>query len=127
MFCLIFSLILFNTSCGIYSIPKESKYTSVFLSINIESGCFPLLYLSLGFMAYILSFIFVNCLKSTIKLMLIIKMRSNPNIAYYYLSVLLYPLPYLLNPFPTTSLLKVMLITEEFHLLALFCFSRLHL
>ena len=127
MFCVIFTLILFKTSCGIYSIPKESKYTSVFLSINNERGCFPFLYLSLRFMAYTLSFIFVNCLKSTIKLMLIIKMLSNPNIAYYYLSVLLYPLPCLLNPFTTTSLLKIMLITEEFHLLALFWFSRLRL
>ena len=28
------SLAFFNTFCGIYSIPKESKYTAVFLSIN---------------------------------------------------------------------------------------------
>ena len=121
------SLILFNTSWGIYSIPKESKYAAVFLSINNESRCFFLLYLSLRFMTYTLSFIFVNCLKRTIKLMLVIKMLNNPNIAYYYLSVLLYPLPCLLNPFPTTSSLKVMLITEEFHLLVLFWFSRLFL
>ena len=36
------SLILLNTSWGIYSIPKESKYTLVFLSINNETQCVPL-------------------------------------------------------------------------------------
>ena len=33
-------MILFNTSLGIYSIPKESKYPAVFLSINNENQCF---------------------------------------------------------------------------------------
>ena len=33
------SLILFNTSWGIYSIPKEPKYTAKFLSINNETKC----------------------------------------------------------------------------------------
>ena len=50
-------LILFNTSCGIYSIPKESKYTVVFLSINKETQCVPLLYLLSRFMTYTPSFI----------------------------------------------------------------------
>ena len=51
------SLILFNTSWGIYSIPKESKYTAKFLSINNEIQCAPLLFLSSGFMTYVPSFI----------------------------------------------------------------------
>ena len=37
-------MILFNTSCGIYSILKESKYTAVFLSINNKTQCVPLLF-----------------------------------------------------------------------------------
>ena len=51
------SLILFNTSRKIYSIPKESKYTAKFLSINNETQCVPLLFLSLRFMTYAPSFI----------------------------------------------------------------------
>ena len=51
------SLILFNTSCGIYSIPKESNYTAKFLSINSETQCVPLLFLSSIFIIYDLSFI----------------------------------------------------------------------
>ena len=31
------SLILFKTSCGTYSIPKEAKYNATFLSINNET------------------------------------------------------------------------------------------
>ena len=50
------SLILFNTSWGIYSIPKESKYAAVFLSINNETQCVPLLCLSSRFMTYAPSF-----------------------------------------------------------------------
>ena len=41
--------ILFNTSCGIYSISKESKYTASFLSINNETQCVTLLFLSSRF------------------------------------------------------------------------------
>ena len=48
------SLILFNISFGIYSIPKESKYAAVFLLINNETQCVPLLCLSLRFVTYIL-------------------------------------------------------------------------
>ena len=51
------SLILVNTSRGIYSIPKESKYIARFLSINNETQCVPLLYLSLRFMTFAPSFI----------------------------------------------------------------------
>ena len=32
-------MILINTSRGIYSIPKESKYTANFVSINNETQC----------------------------------------------------------------------------------------
>ena len=51
------SLILFNTSGGIYSISKESKYTAVFLLINNETQCVTLLFLSLRLMIYAPSFI----------------------------------------------------------------------
>ena len=50
------SLILFNTSCGMYSILKKLKYTAVFLSINNETQCVPLLCLSSEFIAYLLPF-----------------------------------------------------------------------
>ena len=40
---ILLSSILFSTARGIYSIPKESKYTVVFLSINIENQCVLLL------------------------------------------------------------------------------------
>ena len=40
-----FVFILFNTSGGIYSLPKESKYTVVFMSINNETGSVPLLFI----------------------------------------------------------------------------------
>ena len=33
------SSVLFNTSCGISSIPQEWTYTTVFLSINNETQC----------------------------------------------------------------------------------------
>ena len=39
-----------------YSIPKESNYTAVFLSINKKTQCAPLLFLSSRFMTYALSF-----------------------------------------------------------------------
>ena len=51
------SLILFNTSWGTYSIPKESKYTVVFLLINNETQCVSLLFLLSKFMTYVPSFI----------------------------------------------------------------------
>ena len=50
------SLVVSNVSCRVYSIPKESKYTAVFLSMNTEAQCVPLLYLSLRFMTYVPSF-----------------------------------------------------------------------
>ena len=34
------SLILLNTPWGIYSVPKESKYTAVFLSKKMKSNVF---------------------------------------------------------------------------------------
>ena len=46
-----------NTCYGIYSIPKKSKYTVVFLSINYKAQCVPLLFLSLRFITCAASFI----------------------------------------------------------------------
>ena len=51
------SLILLNTSWGIFSIPKDSKFTPILLSINNETQYVPLLCLSSRFMTYIPSFI----------------------------------------------------------------------
>ena len=51
------SLIMFDTSWGIYSIPKESKYTPAFMSINNEARCILLPFLSSRFMTYAPSFI----------------------------------------------------------------------
>ena len=50
-------LLLFNTSRGIYSIPKESKSTALPPSINDKIQCVPLLFLSLTFIVYALSFL----------------------------------------------------------------------
>ena len=58
MLCLIdLSLILANSLQEIYSIRKESKYTAVFLSINSETQCVPLLFLSSRFITCATSFI----------------------------------------------------------------------
>ena len=38
------SLIFFNTSWEVYSLPKELKYIAVLLSINNETQCAPLLF-----------------------------------------------------------------------------------
>ena len=51
------SLYLLNISKGIYSIPKDLKYIAVFLSINNETQCVILLFLSSRFMTYAPSFI----------------------------------------------------------------------
>ena len=51
------SLIFLNTSRGIYSIPKESKYTALFLSIINETQRFPLIFSSWRFITYTPSFI----------------------------------------------------------------------
>ena len=58
MLCVIdLYLLLFNTSQGIYSIPKESKSTALPPSVNDKIQCVPLLFLSLTFIVYALSFI----------------------------------------------------------------------
>ena len=76
------SLILFNTSSGIYSIPKESKCTAVFLSTNNETLCFPLLFCHWDLSHTLHLLFYVNCLlKNTIKPRLLIEIVSNPNIA----------------------------------------------
>ena len=51
------SLILFNTSWGIYSILKEPKYAAVFLSIDNETQYVHLLFLSSRFVTYASSFV----------------------------------------------------------------------
>ena len=51
------SLVLVNTSWWLYSVPKESKYTPLFLSVNNETQCFPLLCLSSRFVTSDPSFI----------------------------------------------------------------------
>ena len=84
MFCVIYlSLILFNTSCGIYSIPKESKYTAVFQSMNKETQCVPLLFLSPRFLIYAPSFVVGKLFleKNAIKSMLVNEITSNFSIA----------------------------------------------
>ena len=50
-------LLLFNTSQGIYSIPKESNSTALPPSVNDKIQCVTLLFLSLTFIVYALSFI----------------------------------------------------------------------
>ena len=84
MFCVIYlSLILFNISCGIYSIPKESKYTAVFQLMNKETQCVPLLFLSSRFLIYAPSFIVGKLFleKNAIKSMLVNEITSNFSIA----------------------------------------------
>ena len=51
---------MFNTSGGIYSIPKESKYIAILLLINDENQCVTLLYLSSRFMTCAPSFVVGN-------------------------------------------------------------------
>ena len=43
-------LILLNTSLRLYSVTKESKYSTIFCAKNNESQCFSLLCLSSRFM-----------------------------------------------------------------------------
>ena len=56
------SLTLFNTSWGIYSTPKKSKETAVFLIIINETQSVPLFSLSSRFMTYAPSLFLVNYL-----------------------------------------------------------------
>ena len=51
------SLNLLNTAWGIHSIPKESKYTTTFLSINNETQYVPLLCFSSRLITFAPSFI----------------------------------------------------------------------
>ena len=77
------SLISLNSSYGIYSIQKESKYTAAFLSINNETQCIPLLCLSSRFMTDAPSFILgkLSLEKNTIKPTLVIEILCDLNIA----------------------------------------------
>ena len=61
MLCVIDSfLVLFNTSCGIYSIPTGSEYRAVFFSINNETQGVSLLFLSWIFITHTPTFILGN-------------------------------------------------------------------
>ena len=51
------SPILFYTSWGVCSIPKESKHPAVFFPINNETQCALLLFLSSRFITYAPAFI----------------------------------------------------------------------
>ena len=74
LFCVIYlPLILSNTSWGMYSIPKDLEYTAIFLSINNETQCIPLICLSLTFMFFPL--FYVNRMNS-IKPEFVFKMLS---------------------------------------------------
>ena len=50
------SLTFFNTSCGIYSIPKESKYADYFYQLIIKFSVFLYFFVS-GFIIFAPSFI----------------------------------------------------------------------
>ena len=57
LFVIDLSLILLNTSYGIYSPPKDSNYTAVFLLIINETKYVPLFCFLLKFVTYAPSFI----------------------------------------------------------------------
>ena len=85
MLCVIdFSLIFFDTSWGIYSIPKELKYTAVFLSKNNEIQCVSLVCLLSIFMTYVPSFIIgkLSLEKYFIKPKFLTEILSNLDIDY---------------------------------------------
>ena len=77
------SLILLNTSCRIYSVPKEKKYRAAFLSKNNEIQCFTLLCLSLRFMTHALYSLYASFIlgKNTMKHRLVIEIPCNLDIA----------------------------------------------
>ena len=76
------SVILFNSLREIYSVPKESNYTVLFLSMNNKNECAPLLFFiieiyyirSMFYCRYILSW------KKTIKGRFIFETTSNLDI-----------------------------------------------
>ena len=75
--------VLPNISYGICSMPKESKHTTIFLSMNNEAQCVPLLCLSSRFMIYAPFFILVKLSleKNTIETRFMIEILSNLDIA----------------------------------------------
>ena len=77
------SLIILNTSWGIYSVPKKIPIRSSFSSINNETLCVLLLFLSLKFMTYALSFIVgkLSLAKDSMKTSFVIEILSNVTIA----------------------------------------------
>ena len=64
-----------------YSIPNESKCKAVFLSINSETQCVSLLFLSSRFSYDINNLMQIVCWKSVIKSRLIFEIISDFNIA----------------------------------------------
>ena len=118
MLCVLnLSLIFLNIFYGIYSTPKESKYTTVFLSINNETQCVPLLFLPLKFMTYTLSFVLgklflektpintgiFEMIKKSLKYFIISILQQNKKIlSTYSLPALLTPLPVI--PFTTEEI-----------------------
>ena len=76
-----FSLILLCTSKGIYSIPQESKYAAVFVSINNGTQCFPLLFYHIDLLHTFHLLLYANCfLKDAIKSRFIIEIIINLDI-----------------------------------------------
>ena len=63
------SLIFLNTSCGIYSILKESKYAAEFLFVNNETQYFPLI--------FTIQMYDIRSLKNAIKSRFIIEITSH--------------------------------------------------
>ena len=96
-------LILLNNSWRIYSIPKESKYTAVFLSINNKTQCVPLLCLLLRFMTYVPFFILgklsiektpLNLCSQLKYLVISILVIGWSRTKHFYPYILLWPPPY---------------------------------
>ena len=135
-----FFLILFHTSCGIYSIPKESNYTAAFLSINSKNQCVLLLFLSLRFMTYAPSFVLGKLylektplnlgskLKCSVISILLKIWCGTKNVyacdPYYYILFLLLQHFFQSTYFPILKQLKLLITYQEIHLLILYsCFT----
>ena len=74
---------MFNTSWGIYSIPKASKYTADILSINNKTQCVPLLFLSSRFMTNFLN-LFQSVLNCRILAYQTYQIFYEKTICFYY-------------------------------------------
>ena len=97
------SLILVNTYCGIHSIPKKSKYTAVFPSINNETQRVFYYFLSSRFPPYAPCFILgrLSLKKNTIKPRFAIEILGTVyRMEEKYSCLFIYPLPAFLTPLP---------------------------